>query len=138
MTNLNPEFWGPYFWKSLHLLIIGLPDELTSDHRQAITDYFNSLLYLLPCKACRQHYALYFEESPVNVSTKKALWQWSVNLHNYVNKSNKKKEYTYDEALVMTLKNTRSTNQINYYKWFFYFLSILIIMVCIFKNVIFK
>ena len=92
MTNLSPDFWGPYFWKTIHLLIIGLPDKLTPDHSQAITDFFNSLIYLLPCKNCRIHYAIYFEQYPVDISSKQALWQWSVNLHNSVNQRNNKKK----------------------------------------------
>ena len=135
MTNLSPEFWGPYFWKAIHLLIIGLPDELTSDHRQAITDYFNSLIYLLPCKSCRYHYSVYFEQYPVDISSKQALWNWSVDLHNNVNNRNKKKKLDYNQAISETFKSP-NIGKVNYYKYLFYICLLIIIVYiicCFFK-----
>ena len=132
MTNLNPEFWGPYFWKTIHLLIIGLPDKLNEDHRQAITDFFNSLIYLLPCKKCRYHYSIYFEQYPVDISSKQALWKWSVDLHNSVNVRNNKKTFKHDEAINETF-NHLTHKKINYYKILFYII-ILAIFIYIILN----
>ena len=105
-SNISPDFWGPYFWKTIHLAIIGLPDILETNHKKALIQFFNSLIYLLPCQNCRNHYSSYIEENPLNVSSKHAIWLWSVNLHNSVNKRSNKKIYTTEE------KNSDSTSSI--------------------------
>ena len=55
-VNLSPDFWGPSMWKSIHSIVAGYPEKPTIEEVNALTNFFNSLKYLIPCAKCRVHY----------------------------------------------------------------------------------
>ena len=137
MPSLKPDFWGPYFWKTIHLIIIGLPDVLDSDIKHALTDFFFSLSSLLPCGACRIHYLDYIDKNPPNVTSKIDVWKWSVDLHNSVNQRTDKRLYTHDEAVQLTLQSDTQVIEKTSKHMFLQILIVLIIidiLIVIFYN----
>jgi hypothetical protein len=131
MTGFNPTFWGPYFWKTIHLAILGLPGKLTTEHKHALVQFFNSLIYLLPCQACQAHYTSYLEEYPLDVSSKEKICNGSGRLHNSVNKRLDKKEYTTSEAIALTLTTEKAQAQVEKPKYNFTRMFVTIIIVVI-------
>ena len=110
--NLKPDFWGPSFWKTIHLAIIGMPEQLDATNKQALSDFLYSFTNLLPCKSCRDHYTLNIEENPPDLTSKSSLWKWSVDIHNSVNQRTGKSELTYDEAIKANLTSNPLHNSV--------------------------
>ena len=63
--------------------------------------FFNTLQPILPCAKCSQNYLRHLQEDPIsnNLDNKKSLVNWLINVHNKVNKSNNKRELTYNEVM---------------------------------------
>jgi len=59
--DLNPRWWGPDMWRTMHRLCYAYPEAPTDAERAAAHAYFASLCHLLPCAKCRRHYTKHFE-----------------------------------------------------------------------------
>jgi hypothetical protein len=82
------EFHGPCAWKTMHTIAHNFaaePTEPTTAEKQAAEDFFNSLAILLPCEGCREHYAKYIKQHPVDVSSRHNLARWVYDLHSEIN-----------------------------------------------------
>jgi hypothetical protein len=139
-TNLNPHFWGPSVWRTIHAFAVGFPDEPTKDEVDAIVKFFDSLNYLIPCESCREHYKQNYKMlPPMPVYSKKDLVKWTFDLHNVVNRMLKKKEYSYEDfeseyELQKNHKNENFKNSKKIFKTFAIILASIIILVFLFKN----
>ena len=91
--------WGPILWSILH----GLAEKVGStpfpqfqgDERRALIRIMKSLVKVIPCPSCKEHYEVYLKEHPVDkilltisygelkIYVKKWFWE----LHNWVNES---------------------------------------------------
>lgn len=83
----NPYVWGPFFWTSLHVAASQYSLTPTEEERKGFTSFFESLVYVLPCKKCRNDYSEILKYSPVYPHTLSrtdlSVWVWR--LHNTVN-----------------------------------------------------
>ena len=91
--------WGPILWSILH----GLAERVGSspfpqyqdDERRALVRIMKSLVKVIPCPSCKEHYEVYLKEHPVDrvlltipyseLKTYVKTWFWE--LHNWVNES---------------------------------------------------
>lgn len=113
----HPALWGPQLWHTIHTLAYDYQrkpsnDELRISREEAYANWFNALPKLLPCPGCRMHLALRMQKTPPPIKDTQGtfkLWEWTVDLHNEVNKSTGKVEYTYDEARLDFLKRYSPT-----------------------------
>lgn len=55
--NLKPQVWGFYAWMFLYSVALGYPNNPTEDEKMAAKNTIQSLRYLLPCHACREHFS---------------------------------------------------------------------------------
>ncbi len=78
---MDTKFWGPSGWKLLHTLTLMYEPQ----QRAAMADFFELLPYVLPCKFCRNSLATYYEELPINLSSRQALVKWLWKIHSKVN-----------------------------------------------------
>ena len=85
--HLPPEIWGPMFWSTLHIVSLAYPEEPTYSEKRAAKEFFNSLVYLLPCPVCRNHFREVLQGSPVDswLDNRKSLVEWVWSTHNQVN-----------------------------------------------------
>lgn len=85
----DPRIWGPDLWRSIHRITLFYPDQPSAEHKQAATEWFRALRYLLPCPACQLHYQEHFSKTftPQVVESQENLKRWAYNLHNTVNKT---------------------------------------------------
>ena len=85
--RLPPEVWGPVFWGTLHIVALAYPEEPSYAEKRAAKEFYKSMIFLLPCPACRQHFAEIIEGAPVEnwLDNRKSLIEWNVSVHNRVN-----------------------------------------------------
>lgn len=89
-----PVVWGPLFWDVIHLLAYVHPVNPSQHERKNIEEFFVSLGRVLPCPGCAGHYAIWQKQFPVAEfsGSRDTLLQWTVDLHNDVNRRNQKIE----------------------------------------------
>lgn len=91
--NVDPSVWGPHVWATIHTLAL----KADADNEiEAYNEFLNSLLFLLPCDACRLDFTKYVNS--VGNPVVGQAFHWSQQLHNHVNRKLGKREYTVDEA----------------------------------------
>lgn len=91
------EFFGPNLWKVMHAVSFTYPKTPTDEQAQQYKDFFHSLGDVIPCPGCRVHYKKYLEEHPIKLNNSDALSRWVYDLHDTVNRRNKKSSPSYDE-----------------------------------------
>ena len=98
---MNPEVWGPPAWTFLHSVTLAYPDNPSDIDKSNYENFFNTLQPILPCAKCSQNYLRHLQEDPISnhLDSKKSLVNWLINVHNKVNKSNNKRELTYNEVM---------------------------------------
>ena len=129
---MDPTIWGKCLWKSLHVVALGYPSEPTLDDRESYKYFFENFWKVLPCKKpCSQNYKRHLEELPIQpyLSNTDRLFEWTVILHNVVNKEVGKKEISIKEAredILVPVKNKNNTTTMNnlYYLWILIFIIV--------------
>lgn len=67
-VNINPSLWGPKFWHTIFSFVAVYPNNPDDKYIKACFDFFNSLVVLLPCCACRNSYVEYINENDTNIN----------------------------------------------------------------------
>lgn len=128
--GVYPEIWGPHAWAFIHLMIISEKEPLDKTRLSYYKRFFDLLTHLLPCEKCRLHLKdnLTKLKDITTIETKKELFNWSVDLHNMVNKITNKKEYEHDEMMKLWKDISNGNKSVsnekiiknNTYKWLFF------------------
>jgi hypothetical protein len=147
----GPDVWGPYGWKFIHYVTLGYPNNPTETDKKNYYNYFHALKYVIPCPICSKHFEENLEKSPLTedvLSTKMKLVEWGIIMHNYVNKKNGKKEYSFDEGLKEILEDNMkkkwcNNNNIEKFEqnnrgWNWYIMIIIILAIIITIMIIYK
>ena len=94
--NFPPEVWGPFFWHTIHIVALGYPKDPTYSDKKAAKEFFESLQHLIPCSICKNHYVQHIQNKPITPSldTREHLIQWTIDIHNEVNKVLNKPTWT--------------------------------------------
>ena len=121
-TYPEASVWGPILWKLMH----GLAERVGStpfpmyaeDERRYWIALLKAMGKMIPCPTCKEHYAAYTKENPFEAPLKTQsyldlnnwirtyLWD----LHNWVNQSNGKPEFPFEEISILYNKvNLRET-----------------------------
>lgn len=109
--GIGPDKWGVHGWKFIHHIALGYPVEPTENDKNNYKSFFSLLGNVLPCHICSDHYNENLLKHPLNdevLSTKMNFINWTIDMHNEVNKKNGKKIYGYDEALILIKNNYNS------------------------------
>ena len=130
MLVLTPNEWGPRLWTSIHLIAMGYPISPSDIHKQKYKEYFTNLQGVIPCSICANNYKRHLDEdlplTDERLANSESLLNWTIDLHNLVNKENGKKVYSHKEAKKLILSHyenfTNTDNSSNN------FLTILIIV----------
>lgn len=101
MLRIEPAVWGPFFWNTIHIIALGYPNEPTYSDKKAAKEFFESLVRLIPCAICREHYTANLKEMPITASLdrRRDLLSWTIKFHNKVNVMLNKPEKTETEVL---------------------------------------
>lgn len=130
---MSPELWGKHAWIFIHFVALGYPVYPTLEDKQHYYHFFHNLQFILPCFKCKYNYLQHFNVYPLTnkiLSSRTALVQWTIDLHNLVNKQTAKPLLSYPAAIkqLMTPKNSFI---VDYYWW-------LIVLVIIGSVIIYK
>lgn len=99
---MNPKVWGHHAWIFLHSITLNYPTNPTINDIKKHYNFFNNLMYILPCDKCKYHYKQNLMKYPLTnkiLSSRENLINWLINIHNSVNYMNNKKQFTYDEMI---------------------------------------
>ena len=91
--NADPVQWGPHVWATMHTLA------LRADSLQTIDSFYmfiNALQSLLPCETCKDDYVKWLKLN--NRPSVGKAFEWSVQLHNYVNSKLQKPQLSLESA----------------------------------------
>lgn len=93
MSNLKDprNFWGPCTWKTIHNFAVAYKP--SKENALAFKSFIESLIYLLPCKACRDHLKENLKKFSLDkyLSSNTQLFLWTYLLHDMVNRQIGKK-----------------------------------------------
>lgn len=104
---MEPEDWGPFFWRTLHTVSFYYPDSPSEAEMEACFNFYTSLVYLLPCDECCGHFNELLKEMPIEPALvgRQELSQWVYDLHTKVNQSlGKTTQPTYQQVKADILK----------------------------------
>jgi hypothetical protein len=98
---MDPTRWGKHFWITIHFVALGYPDHPSELDKVHYKTFFLSIGHVLPCQRCADNYKLHLEELPIDgyLDSRKSLFEWTVKLHNIVNKEQGKDEWTPEVAM---------------------------------------
>ena len=84
---MDTRFWGPDGWKLLHSIAYKFPKNPNQKTKKIYSKFFNSLQHVLPCIYCRNSFAKYIKELPVEnyLKNKTTFFKWMYDMHNKVN-----------------------------------------------------
>lgn len=99
--KLQPAVWGPFFWHTIHIVALAYPAQPSYAHKRSAKEFYESLVHLIPCPICRDHYQQHLQKSPLtpHLDRRADLFKWTVALHNEVNKTLGKATVSELEAL---------------------------------------
>jgi len=88
--GLAPHKWGACGWSFLHYVALGYPaDRPTALVRRQYAAFFAALPGVLPCQMCRDNMLRHLTHAPPDralATGRDALFDWTVRLHNIVNR----------------------------------------------------
>ena len=98
---MDPKIWGPKLWFVIHTLALNYPENPTYEEKRIHEDFFNNLVYLIPCHKCRTHYRTHISKYPIinYLDNSDNLFKYTVQIHNEVNKTLNKNIYSYEDAV---------------------------------------
>lgn len=84
----------------MHLAALGYPDKPTPLDVTTYEVFFTNFGHILPCKKCTKNYERHIAKLPLinALASRQALFEWTIKLHNIVNREHGKSEWTLDYA----------------------------------------
>ena len=89
--------WQSITWFLFHTISLNYNDEYKNEY----INFFNTLKVIIPCRICRTHYIQNLNKEGMSIEdniNKEKIFNWTVDLHNTVNKMHHKKLWSHDEA----------------------------------------
>lgn len=102
---MSPLLWGFATWHFIHCIALAYPNEPTQEIKNMYLQFFEILPVVLPCPACSVHFRENMAKNPIRLNNSKELFEWTVEMHNFVNEKNGKKVLSYTEAFNEVKKN---------------------------------
>jgi FAD-linked sulfhydryl oxidase len=101
----SPLLWGRQAWHFIHFVALSYPDTPNDLDKRNYLRFFKSLHKTLPCPTCAEHFKENMKKIPIRLENRKSLFEWTVDIHNEVNKENKKRILSYEQAIEEINKN---------------------------------
>jgi hypothetical protein len=107
--------WYHCTWSTIHHLALGYPEFPSPEEKTNYRAFFQALGPVLPCKKCSINYQRHLLELPIEpyLTNTNTLFEWTVKLHNIVNRENHKPEWTVEQARAHYLNQHKPNNQWN-------------------------
>lgn len=139
----GPDVWGPHGWKFIHYITLGYPNNPSNQDKKQYYEFFDNLKNVLPCSICGNHYKEHLKVFPLSdkvLSNKVKFIEWGINMHNMVNKVNRKRIFTFDEGFkeisnnnddCPSIENFSNINNYNYIN-IFLITSVILFVILVF------
>lgn len=84
----NKDIWGSHMWYTIHFIALGYPNEASSIDKKNYKNFYINLPNIIPCEECAKHLVTNLNKYPIDnyLDSKERLFEWTVLLHNEVNK----------------------------------------------------
>ena len=89
--------WQPLTWIFFHITSLNYEEK----YRDHYISFYNSLRTIIPCSICRNHFIQNIEKPGMSIEenvNKEKIFNWTIDLHNIVNKLNYKKQWSYNQS----------------------------------------
>lgn len=89
--------WQPITWVIFH----SITKDYDERYREHYVSFFESFKTIIPCRICRNHFIDNTSKNNLTIQeniNQELIFNWTVNLHNSVNKLNYKKEWSHEQA----------------------------------------
>ena len=97
--GINAKQWGSQAWHFIHSVAYTYPENPTESEKDNYLAFINSLSKVLPCSICSEHFMQILQYMPPKLDSQQDFFNWSIDVHNEVNKSNGKPILSYEDAL---------------------------------------
>lgn len=97
--GINAKQWGSQAWHFIHSIAYAYPENPTDLEKTFYNQFIYSLSYVLPCSICSEHFMEILKYMPPKLDSQQDFFNWSVDVHNEVNKNNGKPILSHEEAL---------------------------------------
>ena len=140
---IDKNSWGEYIWHTIHFVSLGYPRNPSNIDKKNYKIFYENLKNVIPCDECSKHLEETLKKIEINnfLSSREKLFEWTVLLHNEVNKLLKRKQWSVDSAFsyytnpLFNLKNsTKCFNK----SYLIIILLLLIILIILYKNNLMK
>ena len=102
----NKTTWSHPTWLLIHYLAFINENKWTPETKKSYKAFISCLQFLLPCEICRSHLNENLSKDNIDKYMKSGkLFEWSVNLHNIVNKMLNKPIIDKNTALILLKQN---------------------------------
>jgi len=97
---INKDIWGSHLWYTIHFIALGFPNEASSIDKKNYKNFYLNLPNIIPCEECAKHLVTNLNNYSIDnyLDTKEKLFEWTVILHNQVNKMLRKEEWSLEKA----------------------------------------
>ncbi len=90
--------WQPLTWHLFHTMALNY----NKDYQSEYIKFFHSIKFIIPCKVCKEHFIKNITSKPEmyienNINEDK-FFNWTIDLHNSVNKMNHLSQWSYQQA----------------------------------------
>ena len=101
LPSSSPAVFGPPTWAYLHIATIHLPEDLNPVVATQVRNTMLAIPVMVPCEACALHSGNFMTANKARLDSLKTgseFFNFTVDLHNFVNQRLGKKIVTYEEA----------------------------------------
>lgn len=98
---LDPRIWGPHYWFVLHTIALTYPSKPNEVIKKKYYDFIQNLPIFLPNERISNKFIEYLDQFPVTpyLDSRSSFMKWVHFIHNKVNASLGKEEFTFIEGL---------------------------------------
>jgi hypothetical protein len=133
---MDKNIWGKHFWFTIHYAALGYPKDASTEDKKNYKNFYEIISKVLPCDYCSSHYEELLKEIPVDnfLDNRDKLFEWTVIIHNRVNRDLKKPEWELEDAKNFYVLNHGPKNIKNYHSnKIIIFISIILFILLIIK-----
>ena len=98
--GIDPSIFGKHFWGTMHLAALGSPQKFEASDVSAYSTFYKQIPNVIPCQSCGTHLEQIYQLLPIEpaLSGSEALFEWTVEVHNAVNRRLGKPEISVNDA----------------------------------------
>ncbi|MEM0354122.1 MAG: ERV1/ALR-related protein [Thermoplasmata archaeon] len=91
--------WGHHAWYKFHKRALEYPNNPCNCLMEKTANFYKKeFLKFIHCPSCIKDYLLMIKKCPIRLCSKYELFEWTVDIHNMVNRKLGKREICYNEA----------------------------------------